>query len=356
MIYYYAGSFDPITFAHIDFLKTLADRLHAEDKLWIGVMNEAEKDYKSSLENRADMINDAMVTKVKCESDKFMCFEQDTNAYKFLQDSGYKETEIIVCVGDDEWSKICSGKWVNWELLLKHYEFLVVDRNYTNENRPMPKGITPKVNFISGVENVAISSTQIRDILSRNPDCHYDDLKGLISHQTFRYIKNNELYWQNGNDYADQEKKFLADYEKKKKENNWSEPSVTTDVLAYNGDEILLIRRKNFPYRNYWCLVGGFMEKTDADLNYCAAREFKEETTLDIEPTKFRQIKAYGHDFDPRMKIVDVAFSVRVPKNIMKKAIGSDDAAEARWFNINDLPNLGFHHKQIIEDWKNGNE
>ena len=36
----------------------------------------------------------------------------------------------------------------------------------------------------------------------------------------------------------------------------------------------------------------------------------------------------------------------------MSKAAGADDAAEARWFNINDLPNLGFHHNQIIEDWK----
>ena len=117
-----------------------------------------------------------------------------------------------------------------------------------------------------------------------------------------------------------------------------------------------MIRRKNFPYRKYWCLPGGFVEKTDADLNYGAAREFKEETSIDIEPNKFYQIKAYGHDFDPRMKIVDVAFSVRVSKNMMKKAIGSDDAVEARWFNINDLPNLGFHHKQIIEDWKNGKE
>ena len=82
-----------------------------------------------------------------------------------------------------------------------------------------------------------------------------------------------------------------------------------------------------------------------------AARELREETTIDLDPSKFEQIKSYGHNFDPRMKIVDTAFAVRVPKNMMKKAVGSDDAADARWFDLDNLPKLGFHHKQIIEDW-----
>ena len=99
-------------------------------------------------------------------------------------------------------------------------------------------------------------------------------------------------------------------------------------------------------------MPGGFFEKDDEDLNYGAARELCEETGLDLDPTKFEQIKTYGHNFDPRMKIVDTAFEVRIAKKDMKNAVGSDDAAEARWFNINDLPNLGFHHNQIIEDWK----
>ena len=51
------------------------------------------------------------------------------------------------------------------------------------------------------------------------------------------------------------------------------------------------------------------------------------------------------------MKIVDTAFSVRVPKAQMSKAAGADDAAEARWFNLNNLPKLGFHHEQIILDF-----
>ena len=93
------------------------------------------------------------------------------------------------------------------------------------------------------------------------------------------------------------------------------------------------------------------MEKTDEDLNFGAQRELKEETGIDIDPKYFRQIKTYGHNFDPRMKIVDVAFSVRVSKKDMDKVKGLDDACDARWFQIDELPKLGFHHEQIINDF-----
>ena len=50
--------------------------------------------------------------------------------------------------------------------------------------------------------------------------------------------------------------------------------------------------------------------------------------------------------FDPRLRIVDTAFHVRVSAAQKKKAIGTDDAAEAAWFKIDDLPKMGFHHER----------
>ena len=228
---------------------------------------------------------------------------------------------------------------------------MVIKRDSEDEIK-VPKGFNTDVTAIKVKVSDGISASKVREILSNDPDSHYEDVKKMITHHTFRYIKENELYWQNSPDYDKKEKKFLAEYAIKKSQNGWSEPSVTADVVAYNGDEILLIRRKNFPYRNYWCTVGGFFDLSDEDLNHTASREFMEETTLKYNPSDFRQIKTYSHHFDPRMRIIDTAFEVRIAKKDMKNAIGSDDAAEARWFNVNDLPNLGFHHNQIIEDWK----
>lgn len=343
MIYYYGGSFDPITKAHEAIIRKIKKEMRDSDKLIIGIVQNDEKNYNVSVNDRLNMVKKSL--------DAHEIVIQDKRTYAYL-DAHYRGEKITICMGEDEWHAICSGKWVNWDLLLKHYEFMVFNREDNNDEIVLPAGINPNVTFL-GAEDMTdgISSTAVREILFKNPECHYSDVRDYITHVVFRYIKDNELYFQNGNDYNEKEKEFLKEYAVKKEKNHWGEPSVTTDTVAYNGDKILLIRRGNYPYKNFWALPGGFFEKTDEDLNFGAQRELKEETGIDIDPKYFRQIKTYGHNFDPRMKIVDVAFSVRVSKKDMDKVKGLDDACDARWFQIDELPKLAFHHEQIINNF-----
>ena len=342
MIYYYGGTFDPITKAHEAIIRKIKKEMRESDKLIIGIVQNDEKNYNVSVNDRLNMVKKSL--------DAHEIVIQDKRTYAYL-DAHYRDEKITICMGEDEWYALCSGKWVNWDLLLKHYEFLVFNRENKNDEIMLPAGINPNVTFLSAEDTDGISSTAVREILFKNPECHYSDVRDYITHVVFRYIKDNELYFQNGNDYNEKEKEFLKEYAVKKEKNHWGEPSVTTDTVAYNGDKILLIRRGNYPYKNFWALPGGFFEKTDEDLNFGAQRELKEETGIDIDPKYFRQIKTYGHNFDPRMKIVDVAFSVRVSKKDMDKVKGLDDACDARWFQIDELPKLGFHHEQIINDF-----
>ena len=342
MIYYYGGTFDPITKAHEAIIRKIKKEMRESDKLIIGIVQNDEKNYNVSVNDRLNMVKKSL--------DAHEIVIQDKRTYAYL-DAHYRGEKITICMGEDEWYALCSGKWVNWDLLLKRYEFLVFNRENKNDEIMLPAGINPNVTFLSAEDTDGISSTAVREILFKNPECHYSDVRDYITHVVFRYIKDNELYFQNGNDYNEKEKEFLKEYAVKKEKNHWGEPSVTTDTVAYNGDKILLIRRGNYPYKNYWALPGGFFEKTDEDLNFGAQRELKEETGIDIDPKYFRQIKTYGHNFDPRMKIVDVAFSVRVSKKDMDKVKGLDDACDARWFQIDELPKLGFHHEQIINDF-----
>ena len=342
MIYYYGGTFDPITKAHEAIIRKIKKEMRESDKLIIGIVQNDEKNYNVSVNDRLNMVKKSL--------DAHEIVIQDKRTYAYL-DAHYRGEKITICMGDDEWYSLCSGKWVNWDLLLKHYEFMVFNRENKNDEIMLPAGINPNVTFLGAADTDGISSTAVREILFKNPECHYSDVRDYITHVVFRYIKDNELYFQNGNDYNEKEKEFLKEYAVKKEKNHWGEPSVTTDTVAYNGDKILLIRRGNYPYKNFWCLPGGFFEKSDEDLNFGAQRELKEETGIDIDPKYFRQIKTYGHNFDPRMKIVDVAFSVRVNKKDMDKVKGLDDACDARWFQIDELPKLGFHHEQIINDF-----
>jgi len=45
--------------------------------------------------------------------------------------------------------------------------------------------------------------------------------------------------------------------------------------------------------------------------------------------------------------------SVKVSGKEKKLAKAGDDAKDAAWFDVNDLPKMGFHHEQIIEDYLN---
>ena len=123
---------------------------------------------------------------------------------------------------------------------------------------------------------------------------------------------------------------------------------LTVDILIFKecngGNCILLIKRKNDPFKDCWAVPGGFVNENE-DLEVAAKRELLEETQIKIE--KLEQLKAFGKPFrDPRSHVVSIAFTGFVP--IETFAIASDDAKEAKWFSVNDLPKLAFDHDEII--------
>lgn len=129
-----------------------------------------------------------------------------------------------------------------------------------------------------------------------------------------------------------------------------SEIFVTVDVVVIrtiNGQkEILLIQRKNEPFKNQWALPGGFVDNHE-DLITAARRELEEEANVKV--FDLQQIKTYGNPYrDPRGYMVSVAYFATVDATI--QATAADDAKEVKWFNINELPSLAFDHEMIIAD------
>jgi 8-oxo-dGTP diphosphatase len=123
---------------------------------------------------------------------------------------------------------------------------------------------------------------------------------------------------------------------------------LTVDVVLFKVESsqlfILLIKRKNNPYKDSWALPGGFVDENE-DLENAAIRELEEETQIKV--SKLEQIGAFGKPFrDPRGHMVSVAFTATVEENTI--AIAADDAKEAVWFSCNVLPNLAFDHLEII--------
>lgn len=127
-------------------------------------------------------------------------------------------------------------------------------------------------------------------------------------------------------------------------------PAVTVDnvVFCFDGKnlKVLLVQRKNEPYKNCWAFPGGFLEEKET-LEEAAKRELLEETGL--VPLSLTQIGAFSAiDRDPRERVITTAFFSIVHPKEAEAAVAGDDAAEVSWFNIKELPTLAFDHAQIF--------
>lgn len=129
---------------------------------------------------------------------------------------------------------------------------------------------------------------------------------------------------------------------------DYKNPSLTVDTIIFDESEnIILIKRKNNPYKDHWALPGGFVEYGETVEN-AAIRETKEETSIDITLTNL--VNVYSKpDRDPRGHTVTVAYTAKGDFNQMKAA---DDACDIQIFSKSDLKkiDLAFDHAKIIED------
>ncbi|MDP2336673.1 MAG: NUDIX hydrolase [Bacteroidota bacterium] len=130
---------------------------------------------------------------------------------------------------------------------------------------------------------------------------------------------------------------------------SYPRPAVTTDaIIISNRKSVLLIERGREPYQGKWALPGGFMDM-DESLEIACQRELEEETGLRVGELK--QFKAYGAvNRDPRGRTISVLFYAFLEEE--KIPLAGDDAANARWFPLDQLPELAFDHQQIIEEFK----
>ena len=126
-------------------------------------------------------------------------------------------------------------------------------------------------------------------------------------------------------------------------------PALTVDALVIKKEtaEILLIQRGAEPFKGRWALPGGFVEIDELLADACR-RELEEETGLILyDLNQFRVYDAVERD--PRSRTISVVFYGFAEKDARIK--GADDAADAAWFGLDQLPELGFDHAQVINDF-----
>ncbi len=125
---------------------------------------------------------------------------------------------------------------------------------------------------------------------------------------------------------------------------SYRNPFPTVDIIIRQGEQIVLIERKNEPFG--WALPGGFVDYGES-LEQAALREAREETALDLK--NLQQFHAYSEpDRDPRQHNISVVFTAEGEGLLC----GGDDAAQAKLFSLERLPQLCFDHAKILDDYR----
>ena len=136
------------------------------------------------------------------------------------------------------------------------------------------------------------------------------------------------------------EEEFLKDYNVK----DFDQLSMTSDILLVSVSDqeqsnyrkndkkmmsILLVKRNTFPYKDKWCLPGGFLNPKTETLEECAKRVLKKETN--ISNLYLEQLYTFDSlKRDPRTRVISTAYMALVDKKSIKDEINPN----ASWFDV----------------------
>ncbi len=132
-------------------------------------------------------------------------------------------------------------------------------------------------------------------------------------------------------------------------------PAVATDAIVVkpNGSshDILLITRLSDPFKDFLAFPGGFVDYNEDPEKACL-RELEEECGIKGKGVELITV-AGNPKRDPRSHIISIAYSVHIDETSGEAKAG-DDAATAKWYNIQDVFNskdMAFDHKEILRSF-----
>ena len=137
------------------------------------------------------------------------------------------------------------------------------------------------------------------------------------------------------------EEEFLKNYNP----NNYERLSMTVDLVIFSVSNqessnyrktskkmmsVLLVKRDNYPYKDKWCLPGGFINPLNETLEDAAKRVLKTETNL--SDIYLEQLYTFDRiDRDPRMRVISCSYVALIDKAELKEKV-----VNASWFDIID--------------------
>lgn len=111
--------------------------------------------------------------------------------------------------------------------------------------------------------------------------------------------------------------------------------------------KVLLIKRKNEPFKDKWILVGGACYNNE-DTESAMKREMLEKTGL--KNINFEFFKVFSKpDRSPLMRMIAIAYIGVIDCKKVKLLKETTKTKDADWFLIDRIPELGYDHSEILK-------
>jgi 8-oxo-dGTP diphosphatase len=132
--------------------------------------------------------------------------------------------------------------------------------------------------------------------------------------------------------------------------NSYKNPSLAIDLVVFgyheNSLSVLLLNRKEAPFKDSWTLPGGFLQMEESFLQTCT-RILR--TKLGIDNLFLEQLYSFDDpERDPRGRVISVAYFALINPGKFEIVAGKM-ANDVKWFDIGKIPALGFDHSAIYE-------
>jgi 8-oxo-dGTP diphosphatase len=116
-------------------------------------------------------------------------------------------------------------------------------------------------------------------------------------------------------------------------------PFVGVGSIIIEHDRVLLVKRVHPPIQGQWSIPGGVLELGEF-VSEAAKREVREETGLEVEPGELLGVfDRVLRDSDKRVQYHYVLIDL-LCKYVGGELLAASDAAEVRWFTLEELPEL----------------
>lgn len=131
---------------------------------------------------------------------------------------------------------------------------------------------------------------------------------------------------------------------------SYKNPSLAIDLVVFGYNEnllsVLLLNRREEPFKDCWVLPGAFVQMEETFLQTCSRVL---QTKLGMDNVYLEQLYSFdAPERDPRGRAIAIAYYALV--NPQKFTITAGQMAnDVKWVPVKKLPALGFDHKDIFK-------